>query len=59
MTLQQVEALIGPGTLSTQSNIDGFDDTLYMWYAPGDQGDATVEFQNNSLIVKSQFGLSG
>ena len=58
MTLQQVQALLGHGTLTSESSIEGITDTVYLWYAPGDLGDVTVAFENNSVISKAQFGLS-
>ena len=58
MTLHQVQALLGSGTLVSESNDLGISETVYQWLAPGDVAAITVGFQNNSVIDKTQFGLT-
>jgi hypothetical protein len=55
-TLEEVEALIGKGELSSESEIAGNTTKIYSF--KGDVfSNATLTFQNDKLMSKSQFGL--
>ena len=60
MSYQQVASILGsPGTQSAETNLGGYDDTIYMWTANGGLANANVEFQNGVVVSKAQAGLGG
>ncbi|MBE6722931.1 MAG: DUF3862 domain-containing protein [Ruminococcaceae bacterium] len=59
MSYKQVSALVGEGTVMSQSEYDGTKTVIYEWYGAGSTGaNANAMFQNDKLVSKSQFGLS-
>ena len=58
MSLQQVEALLGNGQMTTESGSGSNTLTVYSWSTPDGLGAVTVVFQNNQVTSKTQFGLS-
>ncbi len=58
MSYEQAVAIIGgPGVLQSEVTVGGLTDDSYRWDG-GFLAGATVIFQNNALIAKSQLGLS-
>lgn len=56
-TLAEVEAIIGKGTLSTESEVMGSKSELYTFSGEGFGTMATLNFTNGKVMSKSQFGL--
>jgi len=59
MSYDKVVGIIGsPGELLSSSEFSGTVTAMYMWKGdPSGYGNATVMFQNDAVVSKSQFGL--
>lgn len=58
MSYAVVKAFIGcDGDLISSVDIAGYKTKLYVWYGSGGIASATVIFENNKVVSKSQFGL--
>mgnify|MGYP000884273440 CR=1 len=59
MSISEVERIIGcSGELLSQSEMAGFKTVMLAWSGKGSMGaNMNAMFQNDAMIVKSQFGL--
>lgn len=59
MSIGQVESIIGcSGELLSQADMAGYQTVMLAWSGKGSIGaNMNVMFQNNALVMKSQFGL--
>ena len=59
MSIRQVESIIGcPGELLSQTDMAGYQTVMFAWSGEGSMGaNMNAMFQNNSMIMKAQFGL--
>lgn len=55
---QVVKIIGGPGDCLSSLDAGGFKTSMYAWYGADGFSTATVLFQNDKVITKSQFGLS-
>lgn len=59
MSYAQAVSIIGcSGSLMSSSEMSGFKTEMFMWSGSGTLGaNMNAMFQNNQLVIKSQFGL--
>jgi prepilin-type N-terminal cleavage/methylation domain-containing protein len=58
MTVDEVNSMLGPGTLAARSGFAVFEVTGYTWQGNGDIGaNMSVQFENGRLTTKAQAGL--
>lgn len=56
MSYDEAKAILGPGEEMTRSTIAGIDGAIYSW-KNSDGSNIMLQFQNDKLIQKAQFGL--
>jgi hypothetical protein len=58
MTIEEVEKILGPGSMDAESESGNVKIQMYSWQAKGDLGaNITVSFMNGKVDTKAQFGI--